>query len=112
MERKYKTEIKTSGDFENDPQGALDALEHTGFALFMITKNWYTDLRAQKEWRFTKDMKKPMMYIITKDGIDGFREDMFTESLIGIVNDYGDTKKTTNYVQAIMAAYMKNLDDE
>ena len=109
--KKYKTEIKTSGDFDNDPQGAIDALTQTGFAIFMIGKNWYKDKRAQKEWRFTKDMKKPMLYIIAQDGIAGFREDMFTESLIGTVNDYGDTEKTGRYVQAIMAAYMENLDD-
>jgi len=107
---KYKTEIKTSGDFENDPQGAIDALEQTGFAIFMIGKNWYADKRAQKEWRFAKDMKKPMLYIITKDGIAGFREDMFTESLIGTVNHYENMDETGHYVQAIMAAYIKNLE--
>jgi len=25
--KKYKTEIRTSGDFENDPNGAISALE-------------------------------------------------------------------------------------
>jgi len=111
MDKKYKTEIKTSGDFDNDPQGAIDALEKTGFAIFMIGKKWYADKRAQKEWRFAKDMKKAMVYIIAQDGISGFREDMFTESLIGTINHYGDIKKTGNYLQAIMAAYMKNTDD-
>lgn len=111
MIKKYKTEIKTSGDFENDPQGAIDALEKTGFAIFMISKSWYVDKQAQKEWRFAKDMKKPMLYIIAQNGIAGFREDMFTESLIGTINDYGDIKKTGNYLQAIMATYIKNLDD-
>ena len=108
---KYKTEIKTSADFEGDPQGALDALESTGFAIFMIGKNWYADKRAQKEWRFAKDMKKPMLYILAQDGIAGFREDMFTDTLIGTVNDYGNTEQTGHYVQAIMAAYIKNLDE-
>lgn len=110
--KKYKTEIKTSGDFEHDPQGALDALEKTGFAVFMIGKSWYADKRAQKEWRFAKDIKKPMLYILAQDGIAEFRKDMFTESLIGIVNDYGDTEKSANYLQAIMAAYIKNLDEK
>ncbi len=45
----YKREIKTSSDFENDPQGAIDALEKTGFAIFMITQKWFDDPRAQKE---------------------------------------------------------------
>jgi len=105
-----KIEIKTSGDFENNPQGALDALDKSGFAIFMITKQWYHDKRAQKEWRFVKDLKKPMVYIIHQDGLDGFRADMFTESLVGTINDYGDTEKTGNYLQAMMVAYMKNLE--
>lgn len=104
-----KIEIKTSGDFDNDPQGALDALDKSGFAIFMITKEWYNDLRAQKEWRFVRDMKKPMIYVIRQDGLNGFRQDMFTESLVGTINDYGDTEKTGNYLHAMMTAYMKNL---
>jgi len=35
----YKREIKTSGDFKHDPEGAIDALSKTGFAIFMISKN-------------------------------------------------------------------------
>jgi len=110
--KEHKTEIKTSGDFENDPQGALDALEQSGFAIFMVTKSWYVDSRAQKEWRFVKDMKKPMVYIIREDGIADFRKDMFTESLIGIINDYGNSEKTANYLRAMMAAYMENSDEK
>ena len=113
--KKYKAEIKTSGDFENDPQGAMDALDKSGFAIFMISKKWYTDKRAQKEWRFAKDMKKPMVYIVLKDGREGFREDMFTETLIGTINNYGDSKdemsKTAIYLQAFMSAYVKLEDD-
>jgi len=52
-----------------------------------------------------------MLYIIAQDGIAGFREDMFTETLIGTINHYDDMNETGNYLQAIMAAYMKNLDD-
>ena len=106
----HKIEIKTSGDFEYDPQGAMDALDKSGFAIFMITKQWYDDPRAQKEWRFVRDLKKPMVYIIHQDGLDGFRKDMFTESLVGTINDYGDIQKTGNYLQALMAAYIKNSD--
>jgi len=112
---KYKTEIKTSGDFDNDPQGAMDALDKSGFAIFMISKKWYTDKRAQKEWRFAKDMKKPMVYIIREDGREGFRADMFTDTLIGTINNYGDSKeemdKTAIYLQAFMSAYIKLEDD-
>ena len=108
----YKREIKTSSDFENNPQGALDALEKTGFAVIMITKSWYKDKRAQKEWRFLKDMKKPMVYIVSESGRDKFTTEMlFTENLIGIIHDYGDTEKTSNYLQAILTAFEHNLDE-
>jgi len=107
----HKAEIKTSGDFENDPQGALDALEKSGFAIFMISKSWYNDKRAQKEWRFVRDLKKPMVYIMRQNGIADFRKDMFTKSLIGIVIDYDDSKKTATYLHAMMAAYIENSDD-
>jgi len=113
--KKYKAEIKISADFENDPQGAMDALDKSGFAIFMISQKWYTDKRAQKEWRFAKDMKKPMVYIIREDGREGFRADMFTDTLIGTINNYGESKeemsKTAVYLQAFMSAYIKLEDD-
>jgi len=113
--RRYKAEIKTSNDFDNDPQGAMAALDKSGFAIFMISKKWYTDKRAQKEWRFAKDMKKPMVYIILKDGREGFRADMFTDTLIGTINNYGESKeemgKTAIYLQAFMSSYIKLEDD-
>lgn len=107
---KYKRDIKTSGDFDNDPQAAIDALEKTGFAIFMITKGWYGDLRAQKEWRFARDMKKPMVYILSESGRAAFRNDMFVDTLIGTINDYGNTAKTGNYLEAIISAFEYNLD--
>ncbi len=113
--KKYKVEIKTSDDFKYDPQGAMDALDQTGFAIFMISKSWYTDKRAQKEWRFAKDMKKPMVYIISESGRAGFGSEMFTDTLIGTINSYGDSdkemKKTTTYLQAFMASYVKLSED-
>ncbi len=109
--RKYKVEIKSGDEFKDDPQGALVALDQTGFAFFMISKYWYTDKRAQKEWRFAKDMKKPMVYIISESGREGFSSKMFTDTLIGTINSYGDSeeemKKTTTYLQAFMASYVK-----
>lgn len=105
-----KLDVKTSGDFENDPEGALDALEKTGFMVFVISDSWYDDERAQNEWRFAKDIDKPMLYIIREDGKRRFRPDMFTPNLVGTINDYGDTEKTTTYLQAFIAAFEKNLD--
>lgn len=105
----HRIEIKTSGDFENDPQGAMDALEQTGFIIFMISDGWYDDDRAQKEWRFAKDSDKPMVYILNESGRSRFRADMFTPNLIGTINDYGNTEETSRYLQAFIAAYEKNL---
>lgn len=106
----YEVKIKIPGDFKNDPQGAMDALEQTGFIVFMISDSWYDDERAQKEWRFAKDMDKPMAYILTESGRKRFRPDMFTPNLIGTINDYGDAKKTATYMQAFIEAYTKNLE--
>jgi len=108
----YKTEIKTSGDFENDPQGAMDALDHSEFIVFVISDSWYDDKRSQKEWRFAKDLDKPMVYIIRESGFKRFRPDMFTPNLIGTINDYGDSEKTSRYIKALIVAYQKNLGDE
>jgi len=110
--KEYKAEIKTSANFENDPQGAMDALSQTGFIIFVISDSWYDDERAQKEWRFAKDLDKPMVYIIRESGFKRFRPDMFTPNLIGTINDYGDTEKTSTYIQALIIAYGKNLEDE
>lgn len=107
----HTIEIKTSGDFENDPQGAMDALEQSGFIVFMISKDWYDNKKSQKEWRFAKDMNKPMIYIIKESGFKKFRPDMFTPNLVGTINDYGDAEKTTTYLQAFIAAFQKNLED-
>lgn len=106
----HKIDIKTSGDFDDDPQAAMDALNQSGFLMFVIDDNWYDDERAQKEWRFAKDMDKPMLYIIQESGKKRFRADMFTPNLVGTINDYGDIEKTGRYVQAFIAAFEKNLD--
>lgn len=106
----HKIEIKTSGDFEDDPEGAMDALDKSGFLVFMITDKWYDDERAQKEWRFAKDMDKPMVYIINESGRARFRADMFTPNLVATINDYGNGEETAIYVQAFIAAYSKILE--
>jgi len=108
----YEVEIKISDDFENDPQGAMDALDHSGFIAFVISDSWYDDERAQKEWRFAKDLDKPMVYIIRESGFKRFRPDMFTPNLIGTINDYGDEEKTATYLHALITAYKKNLEKE
>lgn len=108
--KKHKMEIKATGDFENDPQGGMDAMANSGFILFIISESWYDDERAQKEWRFAKDLDKPMIYILRESGKEKFRPDMFTPNLIATINDYGNQEETAMYVQAFMATFEKNLD--
>jgi hypothetical protein len=107
--KKTKIEIKTSGDFKNDPEGAMDALDKSGFLVFMVTEKWYRDSRAQKEWRFAKDMDKPMIYIIDESGRRRFNRRMFTPNLVATINHYGDMEVTGKYLQAFIAAYQDNL---
>ena len=110
----YHREIKTSGDFDNDPNAALDALSKTGFAIFMISKNWFEDQRAIKEWRFAKDMNKPMVYIFKREK-NFCVENKFlfdAPSLIGTIYDNGDTEEIGVYLQAFVAAFERNLDKE
>jgi len=33
-------------------------------------------------------------------------------TLIGTINDYGDTKKTANYIEALMQAFIHNLEEK
>lgn len=102
----YTREIKTSSDFENDPQGAMDALDKSRFIVFMISDEWYDDKRAQKEWRFAKDMKKPMIYIIKEDGRTRFRPDMFASNLVATINHYG-AKRLENIWQHLLQPLRK-----
>jgi len=113
-DKKHHLSIKTSGDFENDPEGALDALDATGFALFMINKNWFADIRAVQEWRYAMEIGKPMIYIF-RDNEEIIKEPLLLKMmqyphLIGTVNDYGDTEKTGRFIQALIAAYCENND--
>ena len=108
----YRREIKTSGDFENNPEAALDALSHSGFAVFMISKSWFDDQRAIKEWRFAKDMNKPMVYIFRREK-NFCVENKFlfdASSLIGTIYDNGDTEEIGRYLQGFVNAYEKNLE--
>jgi hypothetical protein len=114
--KKHKMEIKTSGDFANDPEGAVDALDKTGFAIFMINEKWFDDHRAIMEWRYAKDIGKPLLYIFRDNEIivknPLLAEMMAAPSLMGTINDYGDTEKTGTFVQAIIAAFCKVNDVE
>ena len=98
----YHREVKTSGDFKNDPNAALDALSKTGFAIFMISKNWYDDPRAIKEWRFAREKN---FCVENKFLFDA-------PSLIGTIYDNGNTEEISRYLQGFIVAYEQNLDDK
>lgn len=109
--KKYNLSIKTSGDFKNDPEGAINALDQTGFAVFMITKDWYEDKRAIKEWRYAKDIQKPIIYILQK-GID-FQKFLLEANVIGmIVIEKDNVQDSGIYIQSMLAAYCKVNDIE
>ena len=101
--------IKTSADFENDPEGAMDALDKTGVAIFMISVKWFDDQRALKEWRYAKEINKPMIYILEEPAKllkkHNLRFLMEYPHLIATINYYGNMKETGEYIQAIMAAF-------
>jgi len=88
--------VKTSGEYEHDPKGALQALDKTNVAVFLISKSWFDDKRAQTEWQHAVDLGKPMIYILknisTKDITDKFI--LNHPNLCGTINDYGDDKQT------------------
>lgn len=104
--KKHKMSIKTSGDFKNDPEGAIDALAQTGFAIFMITEEWYDDERAVKEWRYAKDIQKPIIYILQK-GVN-LNKFLLDANVIGmIVIEKDKIQNSSIYLQAMLGAYCK-----
>lgn len=88
--------VKTSGEYKHDPKGALQALDKTNVAVFLISKSWFDDKRAQTEWQHAVDLGKPMIYILKniskKDITNKFI--LNYPNLCGTINDYGDDKQT------------------
>ncbi len=104
-----KFNVKISGDFEDDPLGALDALDKTDVAVFFISKAWFDDPRAQNEWRHVKDLGKPMIYIFDKTKKYDVENKFLLNvpNLCGTVNYYGDMKKMTLILKAIISSAIK-----
>ncbi len=100
-----KREIKTSGDFKNDPKGALRALDKTNVAVFLISKSWFDDVRAQKEWRHAVDLGKPLIYIFDKTKKYDVENKFLLKmpNLVGTINHYGDMKKTSILLDAMVS---------
>lgn len=105
-------DVLISGDFPDDEKGALEALKETKIAIFYITPGWLDDQRAQREWRYAKQLKKPMIYIfkntrkLTRMTNIGFLWEGV--HLIGTINDYGDVEKNGAYIRAIVNCYVRH----
>lgn len=107
MDKKF--DVKTSGDFKDNPLGALDALEKTKVAVFLISKEWFDDPRAQNEWRHAKDLDKPMIYIFDKTKKYDVENKYLLNvpTLCGTINYYGDMKKTTFLLDMMISGIIK-----
>lgn len=88
--------VKTSGEFEYNPKGALHALDKTNIAVFLISKDWFNDKRAQTEWQHAVDLGKPMIYILKNISSKDIKNKFILNNpnLCGTINDCGDDKKT------------------
>lgn len=100
--KKKKTQfsVKDSVDYKDNPDGALKALDKTNVALFLISKNWVDDKRAQSEWQHAVDLGKPMIYMIdkTKEFTLDQSKYLLIPNLVGTVNHYGDNAATFNII--------------
>jgi len=88
--------VKTSGDFEHNPKGALHALDKTNIAVFLISESWFDDERAQAEWQHTVDLGKPMIYIFRNISPNNIKTKSIKShpNLCGTINDNGDETAT------------------
>ncbi len=102
---KRKREVKFSDNFKDDPVGALHAIDKTNVAVFLISKSWFDNVRAQKKWRHAVDLGKPLIYIFDKtkkyDIENKFLLNM--PNLVGTINHYGDMKKTMILLDAMVS---------
>jgi len=91
-----KREVSISNDFKDDPKGALRAIDKTNVAVFLISKSWFDDVRAQKEWRHAVDLGKPLIYIFDKTKKYEVENKFLLNmpNLVGTINHYGNMKKT------------------
>ena len=108
-EEKVELAVKTSGDFEHDPQGALHALDKTNVAVFLISKNWFDDKRAITEWQHAVDLGKPMIYILKNISPDDLDHKFILNhpNLCGTITDYGDDKQTMIKLRKMIQSVIK-----
>ncbi len=103
--------VAISNDFKDDEKGALKALKNSKIAVFYVSEKWFDDKRAQREWRYAKQLKKPMIYIfkntrkLSRTTNIGFLWEGV--NLIATINDYGDVKKNAEYLKAIIRCYVR-----
>jgi len=108
LEIETELDIKTSGDFEHDPKGALHALDKTNVAVFLISEIWFDDKRAQAEWQHAVDLGKPMIYVfrnISPNDIK-IKSIMNHPNLCGTIND-NDTEETMIKLKQLIESVAK-----
>ncbi len=101
--------VKTSGEFESDPKGALHALDKTNVAVFLISKEWFNDKRAQTEWQHAIDLGKPMIYIL-KNISSGEIKSKFilnNPNLFGTITDCGNVRQTMISLRKMIKSIVK-----
>lgn len=92
-EEDIKLNVTFSNDFEHDTNGALHALDKTNVAVFVISKSWFDDDRAQTEYQHTLDLGKPMIYIFRNISPNDIKDQSMLNypNLYGTINDYEKT---------------------
>jgi len=100
--------VKTSGEFESDPKGALHALDKTNIAVFLISKKWFDDKRAQTEWQHAVDLGKPMIYVLKNISSNDIKNKSILNypNLCGTI-DYKDDKQTLINLRKMIKSVVK-----
>jgi len=104
-----KREVSISNDFKDDPKAALRALDKTNVAVFLISKSWFDDVRAQKEWRHAVELGKPLIYIFDKTTKYELENKFLLNipNLVGTINHYGNMKKTSILLDGMVSTAEK-----
>jgi len=105
LETEIELDVKTSGEYEYDPKGALHALDKTNVAVFVISKSWFDDKRAQAEWQHAVDLGKPMIYIMR----NLLPDDIKNKSILNYPNLCGTINDNTKTNDAISPEAQINL---
>lgn len=108
LETEVQVNVQTSGDFEHNPNGTLHALDKTNVAVFVISKSWFDDERAQVEWQHVVDLGKPMIYIMRNISSEDIKDKSILNypNLCGTINDNTKTNDAIS-PEPMMPSHLK-----